>query len=106
MSKTIPFNIWTNSPNCISFYDDAFTDQLDSFQLTFVRRQTCETVVIDIDEVKNCNNQIRFSFSIACQLLNGRHDLTLTNTTKDEIVFSDRPANVYDIPSDCVKNPL
>ena len=106
MSKTIPFNIWTKSPNCISFYDDTFTDQLDSFQLTFVRRQSCETVVIDIDEVKICEGQVRFSFSIDCELSGGRHDLTLINTTKDEIVFSDYPANVYDVPSDCVLNPL
>jgi hypothetical protein len=106
MSATLPFNIWTKSPNCVSIYDDTFTDQLDSFQLTFVRRGTCQVVSIDIDEVKICKGQVRFTFSIDCELMAGRHDLTLTNTTEDETVFSDYPANVYDVPSDCVLNPL
>ena len=106
MTKKIPFAVWTKSENLISFYDNEFADQADSFQLLFVRRQTCESVIIDVDEVKACKGIIKFCFSVDCQILEGLHDATLTNTTKNEVVVSDYPTTVFDVPLDCIKNPV
>lgn len=102
----IALNVWTKSPNSLSFDIENFEDSQDSFSLLFVRRRTCQEVSIPVQEIKLCDNRVRFCFSVDCELLSGLHDLTITNTTKDEIILSDYPANVYDVPRECVKNEI
>lgn len=102
----IPFDVWTKSNNKIKMYDPTFVDDSDSFSLLFVQRGICKEVTIPVDDVTQCEGRISFNFTIDCQLEQGTHDVTLTNTTKAETVFSDCVANVYDVPQECVKNQL
>jgi hypothetical protein len=102
----IPFNVWTKSPNTITIFPDNFAEELDSFELLFVSRIDCKEVVLPVTKVVDCAGRITFSFSVDCELEGGVWDITLTNTTKAQTVFEACPSTVFDIPNECVKNPL
>lgn len=102
----VPFDAWTKSKNKIKVYDPTFADSADSFDFLFVQRGTCLTATIPVDSVTECEGRISFNFTLDCELSQGTHEVTLINTTKTTIVFSDCVCNVYDTPSECVKNEL
>lgn len=102
----IAFNVWTRSPNTITLYLPDFEEELDSFELLFVLRLRCLEVTLPVESVKKCEGRVVFSFSVDCELQSGTHEVTLVNKTKSKNIFSEYPANVYDIPEECAPNDL
>ena len=101
----VPFNVWLKNSNSITIFDASFAATEDQFQLVFVSRETCVERTVEVSSIKLCQGRVSFVFSLECELSAGIHDATLTNTTTEEVVFSDYPVAVFDAPKECVQNP-